>query len=92
MMFWDVHFTDRVVCLGKPLDDAYRKRNYDLCQGVNLTKLSCALNDMVEAGLPKEQAECFKASASALLQLMRTENNRLWAAARADDSPDDSAA
>lgn len=80
-MLQDVRFTNEVVTANREPGESYQKRNYDLCQGINLTTLSCALADMVEAGLPKEQAECFKAGAYALLQLMRTENNRLFAAA-----------
>lgn len=87
-MLLDVRFSGRVHLQGDPLDDAHLKRNFDLCRAVDLTKLSIVLGDLVAAGMPQGQAECFKAGADALLQLMRTENNRLWAAARASLQPE----
>jgi hypothetical protein len=72
-----VHFTDRPTLMGDPVDDAYRQRNFDLCRAVNLISLGCVLEAMKKAGLPHQQADCFMAAADALLQLMRTENNRL---------------
>jgi hypothetical protein len=81
-MLWPVNFTNRVHLQGDPLDDAHRTRNFDLCRAVDLTSLGVVLDNLVKAGMPKGQAELFKAQADALLQLMRTENNRLWADAR----------
>jgi hypothetical protein len=69
--------------MGDPIDDALLRRNYDLCRAVNLNALGSVLDSMVQAGLSTEQAECFKTSAYALLQLMRSENNRLAAEAHA---------
>lgn len=57
----------------------HRKRNYDICQGINLTSLSIVLDDMVAAGMPKELAEIYKLQAGSLLALIRTENNRIFA-------------
>lgn len=61
------------------LDDAARRRNFDLCQAVNLTRLGIVLDALIAAGMPAEQAKCFKASADSLLALMRTENHRISA-------------
>lgn len=78
-MLQPAYFVDRPITHGKPEDDAYARRNYDICQAVNLLKVGIVLDALVAAGMPKEQADCFDASARALLQLMRTENNRLRA-------------
>lgn len=51
----------------------------DLCRATDINKLSIVLDTMVEAGLPKEQASCFRDAAYATLQLLRTENNRIYA-------------
>lgn len=82
-MMQDVKFTDACVTSGPPgaylSDRAYSERNYELCHAVDLIKLSIVLDKLVVAGMPKEQAACFRASGEALLQLMRTENNRIFA-------------
>lgn len=80
-MLRDTHFTDQPVMMGREPGESYLRRNMALCRAVDLTKLSIALDDLIEAGLPAHQAECFRANAEALLQLMRTENNRLYAVA-----------
>jgi len=76
MQFHPVYFVDRPLRHGDSVDDAVAKRNFDLCRAVNVNALGVVLDGLVEAGMPKEQAECFRGQAYALLQLMRTENNR----------------
>jgi hypothetical protein len=49
----------------------------DLTRAVNLTKLKAALDRMVERGMKPELAEAYLANADSLLQLIRSENNRL---------------
>jgi hypothetical protein len=58
--------------------DAHRRRNFDICKGINMTSLGIVLDDMVEAGMPKELAEIYKLQAGSLLALLRTENNRIF--------------
>jgi hypothetical protein len=76
-MLSPVYFTDRPTRSGDPTDDAFLQRNFDLCRAINLNALHVVLDDMVEAGMPAEHRALFYASAQALLQLVRTENNRL---------------
>lgn len=55
----------------------HRKINYDLCTAINLTKLGIVIDDMVAAGMNPQLAELYKTNAMSLLQLMRSENNRI---------------
>jgi hypothetical protein len=80
-MLTPAYFNDAHDFYGQPASDEHRRRNFDLCRAVNLTSLGVVLADMVDAGMPPQQQACFYAAADALLQLMRTENNRLKAAA-----------
>jgi len=70
-------FRDGEVSLA--LADQYRSRNFDLCVAINITSLGVVLDKMIEDGsLTKNQAECYKQSAHAILQLLRSENNRWY--------------
>lgn len=73
------YFTEKIVCHGDPIDDAYAQRNFKICRAVDLLKVGIVLDDMIEAGLPRNQARAFKQAAESLLALMQTENNRLRA-------------
>jgi hypothetical protein len=76
------------VKLGKQRDDQYRQFHYDLCQGINMTRVSIALGQMVEAGvLDKRMAELFHMQAASLLALMTSENNRAFQAGPALPTP-----
>lgn len=77
MMLQPVYFVERPLLHGDPVDDGVIRRNFRLCRAVDMLSLGGVLDEMVAAGMPEEQAACFRASASALLTLMRTENNRL---------------
>ena len=79
-MLRDVRFGDQTVMMGREPGESYLRRNMALCRAIDLTKLSIVLAELVDAGMPNEQAECFRTGAEALLQLMRTENNRIHAA------------
>jgi hypothetical protein len=70
---------DRVHLLGQrgTEDDRHHKLNFDLCNAVNLGALSMALEELIKAGMPLEQAEAFMRQAEALRALLCTENNRL---------------
>lgn len=77
-MLHDTLFNPERICNVSSEDGGrYRKINYDLCTAVDLTKLSIVLDKMVEAGMHPNQAVLYKTQASALLQLMRSENNRI---------------
>lgn len=56
--------------------DAHRKRNFDLCDGINMIKLSIVIDKMVEDGLHPRLAEIYNLQAGALLAALRSENNR----------------
>jgi hypothetical protein len=72
----DVRFTDRVTGCG-PNDDRFRGINFRLCRALDMTSLSCVLQEMVDAGIINEQqAGIYKDQAGGLLALLRTENNR----------------
>lgn len=72
--------------LGRAVDDAYRQYNFDLCRALDMTKLSCVLGDMVEnRWIDRRVAELFHLQAGALLAMMTSENNRLYAQHK--DSP-----
>lgn len=58
--------------------DEYRSINFELCRAVNRLVLPGILDRMVALGMPEEQAELFNTMSAVLLQLMRTENNRLY--------------
>lgn len=74
-------FRPEEMTLGKPFDDRHRKFHYDLCQGINMTRVSIALGQMVEAGvMDKRVAELLHLQAASLLAMMTTENNRSFAA------------
>lgn len=73
----DVRFTDKISCQGKPADDTHRKINFELCRALDMTKMGIVLDAMVEAGVNKQLAEIYRANASTLLALLRTENNRI---------------
>ena len=83
MMLRDGHRPETITMSlsGDGPGDVYKTINYDLCRAVDRLKLPGILERMVALGMPKEQAELFDAMSSSLLQLMRTENNRLYAAA-----------
>lgn len=73
-------FRPDLMTLGSPFDDRYRKFHYDLCQGINMTRVSIALGQMVEAGvMDKRVAELLHLQAASLLAMMTTENNRSFA-------------
>lgn len=74
-------YRPETVTMNREPGASHLKRNYDVCRALDMLKLGIVLDDMVKAGMPKEQAACFKEAAHALLQLLRTENNRLLTAA-----------
>ena len=76
-MLQDGHRPETVVL---PDGDEFRSINFDLCRAVNRLALPGILDRMVDLGMPKEQADLFNTMSAVLLQLMRTENNRLYAA------------
>lgn len=77
-MLHDTLFNPERICnVSTQTGSQYRKINYDLCTALDLTKLSIVLDKMVEAGMHPNQAVLYKAQADALLQLMRSENNRI---------------
>ena len=62
----------------KPDDDQHRHNCYELCQGINLTRLGVILEEMVNKDkLHPQLANIFKTQASALLASMLSENNRI---------------
>lgn len=74
--FAPVHYTDKIPC--SPTDDQHRRNQYDVCQGINMTKLSVALNKLVEQGtIKRELADLYKSQAGALLAVILSENNRV---------------
>ena len=54
----------------------HRRRNFDLCNGLDMIKLSIVIDQMVEDGLHPRVAELYKTQAGALLAQLRSENNR----------------
>jgi hypothetical protein len=75
----DARFTDEPPCQNREPGHSFLARNYDLCRAINITSLGVVLDELVGVGMPKEQAECIRMAAYALLQLARTENNRVYA-------------
>lgn len=72
-----VRYTDKIPC--SPHDDVHRKNQYNICQGINITSLGCALNDMVEQGvLDRRLADIYKLQAQTLLAVILSENNRVY--------------
>ncbi|BDD79866.1 hypothetical protein [Burkholderia phage FLC9] len=55
----------------------HRKINFDLCTAIDLTKMSIVLDDLVAAGMHPNLAHLYKIQADALLQQLRSENNRI---------------
>ena len=76
-------FSPDTTCIGKPLDDLYRRFNFELCRAIDMTKLSCVLGEMVERGwMDGRLAELFHLQASTLLAQLTSENNRALGALR----------
>ncbi len=72
-----VHYTDKTPC--SPHDDVNRKNQYNICQGINIINLDCALSDMVEQGvLDRRLADIYKLQAQTLLAVILSENNRVY--------------
>lgn len=75
----DHRFTEEPPCQNREPGESFLKRNFALCRAINITSLGCVLDDLTKAGMPEAQAECIRTAAYALLQLARTENNRVYA-------------
>lgn len=69
-----------VTCLGKPLHDAHRSNNFELCRAIDMTKLTIVLQRMVDEGwLNKRDAELFDMQAGVLRAQLCTANNHAFA-------------
>lgn len=74
--FPPVHYTDKIPC--SPTDDQHRRNQYDVCQGLNMTRLNIALDKLVEQGtIPRALANLYSAQAGTLLAVILSENNRV---------------
>lgn len=68
------------VVLGRPLDDEFRRNNFDLCRAIDATKLAVVLQNMVSTGwLDRRDAELFFEQASVLRAQLVTANNKAFA-------------
>jgi hypothetical protein len=59
--------------------DAIRHReiNFELCRAIDLTKLGIVLDTMEQAGMHPNFVRTYRQAAEALLDLLRSENNRI---------------
>lgn len=56
-------------------DEDFRRRNYDICNAIDLTKLSCVLEEMIKDGsITKKESEYYDKLGDSLRQLLRLKN------------------
>jgi hypothetical protein len=72
-----VRFTKRSITIGNPNDDRHARINYDLCRAIDSLKLGIVLEQMEEAGMHPNFTEIYRKQAESLLDLLRSENNRI---------------
>ena len=76
-MIESAHFGYDGTGLKPEADQLIRKWNYELCTAINMIKLGIVLDEMVTAGhLDRTLALAYRANASALLAILRSENFR----------------
>jgi hypothetical protein len=76
-MLHDTRFNEEPRPWKPAAQDQHRKINFDLCTAIDLTKVSIVLDKLVEAGMHPNLAKLYKVQADALLQQLRSENNRI---------------
>jgi hypothetical protein len=76
-MLHETYFNQDPHQLTQTQADDRRKINYDLCTALDLTKMGIVLDKMVKAGMHPNLAKLYKVQADALLQQLRSENNRI---------------
>ena len=74
----DARFNEDLCGTDDEAGRAHRQRNYELCDALDMIKLSVALDDMVEDGLHPQLAKIYKMQGAALLAALRSENNRTF--------------
>lgn len=71
-----IRFNEKISC--SPADDLFLRRNFNLCDAIDLNKLRVVLDELVQnAGMHPGIAAIFFAQADALRQHLRAENCRL---------------
>lgn len=68
---------DRTLTYGKPEDDAFRQRHFDICRALNMTSMSIVLEEMVKQGLHPDLKNIYMIQCEALLKAIVSENNRI---------------
>lgn len=77
-MLQETRFNPERVANHSVVEDTRRVRiNFKLCNAIDLTTMSIVLDELVAAGMHPNLARLYKAQADALLQQLRSENNRI---------------
>lgn len=76
-MFHETHWTEKIANHSVVEDKRRAQINFKLCNAIDLTKMGIVLDELVKAGMHPNLATLYKAQADSLLQLMRSENNRI---------------